>query len=420
MKATVNLLPASRSPRGSFWIIDDLSKDERFKHLPFVDGEPHFRFYAGTPLTTTNGINLGCFFVLDPKPRDGLADFEKQTLESLAALVIDYLKVSRQAEEGRRATRLSLALSYFVEGNSSFADNAKSPHPTTLPPPSPSPSRRARSNQSISSRNSGDMPTRHSLNNDARSVSSARDCVLDNPPHEPITAPPDWWPGKRGAAQDESGGSSWAFRRAANLLRESLELDAGDGVMFVESGNGPLVELESGSDSAADPGSPARVMAISTGDDPFAQPGSRTLYPSTGLGTFFLHQLLRRYSKGKLWSFHRDGMLSSSDDDRPSGVRKRTDSPKPRGKTWKSVENAMLNRYFPGASQVLFVPLWNAATSQWFGGCFCWNTVETHVFSPSVELSSVLGFGTSIMAECSRLESLMSDRQKGDFIGSIS
>jgi hypothetical protein len=42
------------------------------------------------------------------------------------------------------------------------------------------------------------------------------------------------------------------------------------------------------------------------------------------------------------------------------------------------------------------------------------------VFTTSVELSSVLGFASSIMAEYSRVESLIADRQKGDFIGSIS
>jgi signal transduction histidine kinase/CheY-like chemotaxis protein len=80
----------------------------------------------------------------------------------------------------------------------------------------------------------------------------------------------------------------------------------------------------------------------------------------------------------------------------------------------------MLNQYFPGATQIMFVPLWNAVSSQWFAGCFCWTTVETQVFTSAVELSSVLGFGSSIMAEYSRVESLIADRQKGDFIGSIS
>jgi hypothetical protein len=92
----------------------------------------------------------------------------------------------------------------------------------------------------------------------------------------------------------------------------------------------------------------------------------------------------------------------------------------PIGKKKKAVENSWLNQYFPGATQILFVPLWNAVSSQWFGGCFCYTPIETQVFSSSVELSSVLGFGSSVMAEYSRVESLIADRQKGDFIGSIS
>jgi hypothetical protein len=86
----------------------------------------------------------------------------------------------------------------------------------------------------------------------------------------------------------------------------------------------------------------------------------------------------------------------------------------------KTTENSILNKSFPGASQIIFVPLWNPAHSQWFGGFFCWNTIESNVFNPSVELSSLLGFGTSIMSECNRVDSLIADRQKGDFLGSIS
>ncbi|KAJ5396804.1 hypothetical protein N7509_004917 [Penicillium cosmopolitanum] len=104
-------------------VVNDLSKNERYSNLPFVQNDPQFRFYAGTPLTTHNGINLGCFFVLDKEPRDGLAASEKDTLGSLAMLVVDYLKVCRQASEGRRAARISRGLSYFVDGSSSFVES---------------------------------------------------------------------------------------------------------------------------------------------------------------------------------------------------------------------------------------------------------------------------------------------------------
>ncbi|KAL2831150.1 hypothetical protein BDW59DRAFT_158095 [Aspergillus cavernicola] len=165
---------------------------------------------------------------------------------------------------------------------------------------------------------------------------------------------------------------------------------------------------------------------MSTNEEPFAPgPGLPVVSPATNLNIGFLQQLLRRHSKGKLWSFHQDGVISNSDENMESPKNPfRNLKPSERAKTgprkWKSTENSMLNEYFPNAAQVLFVPLWNAANSQWIWGCFCWNSVETRVFTSSIALSSVLGSGSSIMVEHSRHESLISDRQKRHFIGSIS
>ncbi|OOF90846.1 hypothetical protein ASPCADRAFT_211805 [Aspergillus carbonarius ITEM 5010] len=432
LQATVSLPPSNRE-RGqrSFLVINDLRDEDRYKRLPFVQGEPGFRFYAGTPLTTETNINIGCFFVLDTKPHNGLDDAEKETLGSLSGLIMDYLKVSRQASEGRRAARLSRGLSCFVEGSSSFVDAT---HPASVgssaPVPSTPPSSSQRANHlSVGSFNSFDIPSRRSHSCDGRSFSSASDYKADQGVSSgPDTPLPDWWSGSRQKelnGLDESQGHTWAFRRAANLIRESLELGAEGGVVFVENSNSPMLDADTGSDCSVEGNNPAPVLAISTNDEPFAPgPGSKVLYPAANLESSFLHQLLRRYSKGKLWSFHRDGMISSSDDESPRQSRSRglkgPEMGKGGSKKWKSMENSMLNLYFPNASQVMFVPLWNSANSQWFAGCFCWNTEETRVFSSSVELSSILGFGSSIMAECNRVESLISDRQKGDFIGSIS
>ncbi|KAI3060393.1 hypothetical protein CBS147353_10306 [Aspergillus niger] len=431
-KATVALPPNNREKgQHSFLVINDLREDDRYKRLQFVQGEPGFRFYAGTPLTTETNINIGCFFVLDTKPHNGFDDVEKEALGSLADLIMDYLKVSRQASEGRRAARLSRGLSCFVEGSSSFVDAS---HPSlagsSAAAPSTPPSSSQRANHlSVGSFNSFDMPSRRSHSTDARSFSSVSDYKADQAVSSgPDTPLPDWWSGSRQKelkGVDESQGHTWAFRRAANLIRESLELGSDGGVIFVENSNSPMLDTDTGSDGSVEGNTPAPVLAISTNDEPFAPgPGSKMLYPAANLDSAFLHQLLRRYSKGKLWSFHRDGMISSSDDETPRQSRSRASKGPEIGKggpkKWKSMENSMLNLYFPNATQVLFVPLWNSANSQWFSGCFCWNTEETRVFSSSVELSSILGFGSSIMAECNRVESLISDRQKGDFIGSIS
>lgn len=430
-KATVALPPSTREPlQYRFHIVDDLSQDDRYKSLPFVQGDPNFRFYAGTPLTTESNINIGCLFALDTRPRDGLTGAQKETMGSLGMLIMDYLKVSRQAHEGRRATRLSRGLSCFVEGGNSFADSTDPSYASSSSlVSSHPPSNMHTKTPSVDSLDCHDPPSRRSQSCDTRSTGSFLDSKADQSTSVSGTLPPDLFStiGRKGRPADETHDTSWPFKRAANLLRESLELGDEGGVMFLEAGNNPGVDPESGSDSAGETGNPASVLAISTQDEPFAsEPGSKVAYPATNLDRGFLLRLFRRYGKGRLWGFHRDGMLSSSEDDdseephesRP-GPRKPADLPTGKAKR-KGMENKLLNQYFPSASQVLFVPLWNAAHSQWFAGCFCWNSVETRVFSPSVELSSVLGFGSSIMAEYSRIQSLISDRQKGDFIGSIS
>ncbi|KAI9374099.1 hypothetical protein BJX61DRAFT_346159 [Aspergillus egyptiacus] len=433
-KDTVNL-PPSNIERGEYHFleINDLSQDDRYKDLPFVQGEPRFRFYAGAPLTTETNINIGCFFLLDTRPHDGLTNTEKETLGSLSILVMNFLKVSRQASEGRRAARLSRGLSCFVEGSSSFIEPIQPSYASSFAAlPSPPASSAQRGNHmSLGSVNNLEMPSKSPYSNDTRSLSSISDSKVDpGGSSSPPTPLPEWCSGsqrKELKGLDQSHDNCWAFRRAANLIRESLELDVEGGVIFLEVGNAPATDIESGSDYSSENVTPASVLAMSTNEEPFAPgPGSTVASPAANLDTTFLRQLLRRYSKGKLWSFHRDGMLSSSDDEKTASPRNRIRSTKPSESTktgtrkWKSIENSMLNLYFPNAAQVLFVPLWNAASSQWFAGCFCWNTVETRVFTSSVELSSVLGFGSSIMVEHSRLESLISDRQKGDFIGSIS
>ena len=51
-----------------------MSTDPRFRDHPTVRGsDANLYFYAGAPMTTENGIDIGTLFVMDTKPRvDGL------------------------------------------------------------------------------------------------------------------------------------------------------------------------------------------------------------------------------------------------------------------------------------------------------------------------------------------------------------
>lgn len=72
------------------FVIEDASQDPRFADNPYVTGLPHLRFYAGAPLRTDEGLNLGTLAVVDTRPRT-VTDSEKRLLEDLAAIVMEAL-----------------------------------------------------------------------------------------------------------------------------------------------------------------------------------------------------------------------------------------------------------------------------------------------------------------------------------------
>jgi PAS domain S-box-containing protein len=67
--------------------VPDAARDERFVNNPLVTGDPNIRFYAGHPLTTRDGHNLGSLCVIDNKP-GSLSDFQRKMLQILSQQVI--------------------------------------------------------------------------------------------------------------------------------------------------------------------------------------------------------------------------------------------------------------------------------------------------------------------------------------------
>ena len=80
--------------QSSVFVVPDASKDERFKHNPFVVNEPNVRFYAGAPLMTEDGYALGTLCVIDCKPREFSAD-QTDALMALSRLAMAQLEFRR-------------------------------------------------------------------------------------------------------------------------------------------------------------------------------------------------------------------------------------------------------------------------------------------------------------------------------------
>jgi len=61
----------------------ELDNDPRFADNPAVADAPHFRYYAGAPITDDRGVALGSLCVIDTRPRQ-LGDSGRQILDRLA------------------------------------------------------------------------------------------------------------------------------------------------------------------------------------------------------------------------------------------------------------------------------------------------------------------------------------------------
>jgi len=76
--------------------------DDRFFDNPFVTGQPDIQFYAGMPLTMSDGSRLGTLCVIDHHPRH-LTDDQKSCLRILGHQVVNLLELRLKVKELDRA-----------------------------------------------------------------------------------------------------------------------------------------------------------------------------------------------------------------------------------------------------------------------------------------------------------------------------
>jgi hypothetical protein len=101
-------------------VIPDAMLDERFVNNPLVTGNPNIRFYAGSPLTTNDGHQLGSLCVIDQEPGQ-LSAIQQRMLQALAKQVIQLLEFDESIqilkEQCIEATRNEIELRSFFESS---------------------------------------------------------------------------------------------------------------------------------------------------------------------------------------------------------------------------------------------------------------------------------------------------------------
>lgn len=101
-------------------ILTDASVDPRSLANPLVAGDFGLRFYAGVPLTTSDGHNLGTLCIIDKQPRP-IDEEQIEDLKDLASVVMDQLELQLSARNAvSRAELMAKEIDHRVMNSLQF------------------------------------------------------------------------------------------------------------------------------------------------------------------------------------------------------------------------------------------------------------------------------------------------------------
>ena len=352
-------------------MVTDLSTDERFKNLPFVTGPPFFRFYAGTPLTTKRGINIGSLFVIDDRVRPELTATQVDFLGTVATIVMRNMELNHEAEERMRSLKMSGALNAFQEGR------------TTIRIATPLEEARTYGDQELRrnrKKAASSTASLHDMIGEANGSTSMHSTVLSSPADDLDLESPRSANEMTPSEPDQD--SKLTFVRAASLLRQSLDLQDTGGVVFLETSvdfhgrkanNPSRGEAEKKHNNGLDTMSPmsdsfkhrtfsrkedqaSDVIGFSTAECRLgSQPNMKDVRSFSPLDHGTLQNLLQSYPRGRLWSFDDDGLLSAWDEDLLDGYSHLSSSETAKMRSQrKQNEATQLSRHFPNGETLCY------------------------------------------------------------------
>ncbi|KAL1920845.1 uncharacterized protein VTP21DRAFT_11480 [Calcarisporiella thermophila] len=102
------------SPEGDPLVVLDTLKDWRFAKNPQVVSEPYIRFYAGAPLRTSDGFNIGVLCAVDTRPRDEFTIEQRRQLRDFADMVMHQIDLVSNTLRLRIHNRMQVSITEFT------------------------------------------------------------------------------------------------------------------------------------------------------------------------------------------------------------------------------------------------------------------------------------------------------------------
>ncbi|KAG5925478.1 hypothetical protein E4U42_004238 [Claviceps africana] len=392
---------------------------------------PDYRFYAGVPLRTPRGIDIGVFCVFDTEPRRECDPNTVPIMQDLSRTIMGYLETRRFRDGQRRADRMVRGVGSFVQGKSTASDWE----------PAPTGAETKMAEEKITLDSSQAEVVKPEGSNEGEDDSKPIPSSIHRDEGVRVND------GSRQSVQH-------IFSKAATIIRESIEAD---GLLFLDaciSSFGGLATAggilglpdddrrSSATSMTYAPGDMSngpccKVLGFSTSSNSSIDGHSQDEYQSYNrLPQQLLRELLTQFPRGTILDLRQDKVLKTADEGASPVIRQygRSGVPQNRFKRPREAQpdrsravgeggysiEAALKELLPGASNVAFFPLWDTQKRRWYAGGFAWTKKFSRILSIEGELSYLLAFGTVIMADVFRIDAKAVERSKMDVLSSIS
>jgi signal transduction histidine kinase/CheY-like chemotaxis protein/GAF domain-containing protein len=450
-------------------IINNLESDQRFCNRPYVTDGPRLRYYAGVPITSPKGINIGALCALDDEPRSDTTVAEVELLVDLAAAIMSHLEAVRAKAEFQRGSVMLGSLTHFADDAANLRDalasESSSRHSKPSAPLQPSMPEVSRSDSMTGTVlpvptevqtppvTIDDLPKDLHSTMEQLSVSSS----FTHPTPNRSGDLPEPAQTRRASdatlayvtdTQEPSSESRTKnhiqkiYQLAADTLQKAMRMD---GVIFFDaaglSADGSdapgdsqrtVYPTSSGTNTATEThiprGAAQHVKHLKSSDETIS-PFYATAWSSASnrptaqhISRRLLKSLTRKHEQGKIWHSASeedasDAASSSSMSSEPLSAKPIGTGPRVRGST-RHV--ATLRQLLPDARCIMFFPIWNHASGRWCSSVILYDCSPLRTFSVENELQFTRAFSDVIMAELGRLDTQRLLQTKSTFISSIS